>query len=209
MDADVGVHGERRGDEPDLVDEVAEPAGEPVVDLGEPAEAREPDDLQARAVALGRDLADQPLEVVLAAVERAGEAVERDALDRRAERRRSCRHRLHGLGVVLLDVEHLVLADDDVGDVQREVDVDPVLGVAGLDGYLARQHGGVGREPPLAGLVDQLVEPEGRGRSWSSAASPPRPARRRCGGPRRRCTSRAGPGTTGCGPRPRRGGRRS
>ena len=85
MDADVGVHGERGRHQPDLVDQVAEPAGERVLDRREPAEAREPDDLETRAVALGGDLADQPLEVVLAAVERAGEAVERDALDGRAE----------------------------------------------------------------------------------------------------------------------------
>ena len=56
-----------------------------VVDLREAAEAREADDLEARAEALGGDLADQAFEVVLAAVERAGEAVERDALDGRAE----------------------------------------------------------------------------------------------------------------------------
>ena len=85
VDADVGVHGERRGHEPDLVDEVAEPAGERVLDVREAAEAGEADDLQARAVALGGDLADQALEVVLAAVERAGEAVEGDALDRGSE----------------------------------------------------------------------------------------------------------------------------
>jgi hypothetical protein len=63
VDADVGVHGERRGDKSHLVDEIAELAREPVVDLGEAAEAGEADDLEARAVALGGDLADEPLEV--------------------------------------------------------------------------------------------------------------------------------------------------
>jgi hypothetical protein len=85
MDADVGVDRERRGDEAGLVDEVAEPARERVVDVGEPAEARESDDLEAGAVAVGRDLADEALEVVLATVEGAREAVERDPLDGRAE----------------------------------------------------------------------------------------------------------------------------
>ena len=85
MDADIGVHGERGRDQADLVDQVAEPSRERVLDLREAAETRESDDLEPRAVALGGDLSDQLFEVVLAAVERAGEAVERDALDGRAE----------------------------------------------------------------------------------------------------------------------------
>jgi hypothetical protein len=85
MDADVGVHGERRGHEADLFYEVAEPARERVLDRREAAEAGESDDFEPGSVPLGGDLADQPLEVVLAAVERAGEAVQGDALDGSAE----------------------------------------------------------------------------------------------------------------------------
>ena len=85
VDADVGVDREGGRHETDLGDEVAEPAGEGVVDRREAAEAREADDLEARAVAVGRDLADEGFEVVLAAVEGAGEAVEGHALDGSAE----------------------------------------------------------------------------------------------------------------------------
>ena len=177
--------------------------------VGEAAEAREPDDLETGAVALGRDLADQALEVVLAGVEGPREAVEGDALDRRAERGAHACNRLHGLGVVLLDVEHPVVADDDVRDVELQVDVDLVLGIAGLRrGRLPTAR------PSRSGTTTRRSRrPAPRtgtcGRSWSSAASPRRQARRRCGGPHRRCTSRAARGTTGCGPRPRRDGRLS
>ena len=85
VDADVCVHRERGRDQAELVDEAAEPVGECWLDRGEPAEAGESDDLQARPEALGRDLADEPLEVVLATVEGAGEAVEGDPLDGRSE----------------------------------------------------------------------------------------------------------------------------
>ena len=85
VDADVGVHRERRGHEADLVDEFAELPREAVVDLGEAAEAREADDLEAGTVPIGRDLPDEALEVVLAAVEGPREAVEGDALHGRAE----------------------------------------------------------------------------------------------------------------------------
>ncbi len=125
VDADVGVDGERGRDESDLGDEVAEPAGERVVDRREAAEAREPDDLEARAVALGGDLADEALEVVLAAVEGAGEAVERDALDRGAERRVMPPPPSWSWCRALRCAARLGVGDDDVGDVEREVDARP------------------------------------------------------------------------------------
>ena len=93
-------------------------------------------------------------------MEGAGEAVERDALDGCAE---CCvGHAATAfmvLDVVLFDVERLGVGDDDVRDVEREVDAHLVLGIR-IELKLAGEDGGVGREPPLAGLVDQLVEAE-------------------------------------------------
>ena len=81
---DVGVDRARREHQTGVGDDPLEPVDERVVEVGETAEAREPDDLQARAHPVRGDLADQALEVDLAGMERAGEAVEGDALDRAA-----------------------------------------------------------------------------------------------------------------------------
>ena len=73
VDADVSVHGERGGDQPNLVDKIAEPANEVVVDpVREAAEAGESDDFEPRAEAFGRHFADQAIEVVLAGRGRPG-----------------------------------------------------------------------------------------------------------------------------------------